>query len=406
MYYKVGTPEYFEHREIVKREYEGYNEVPFEEQERTNKSAVALFKCSKCGGIYDMPLHNRLRNGQGCPYCAGKRLLKGYNDLQSKFPDIAKDWDYELNTEGPDEILAGSDKVVHWVCENGHKWATPCNWRTTSGNGCPKCNNRQTSFPERLIFRSFESEYNTISRYKIDGIEYDVYIPELGICIEYDGSYWHRVVSSKATGLNDKKHNKAKEKNLKFIRIIEENGYVCDDSTCSIKYIDGSSALLYTGELRRSYEIAYHLINKINDVVMKWCNTGISYNKSIYDTALADSRSKLIEHSLADDYPELMDEYSSKNKIDPHTIGRASDVMIIWECKNCHYEWKSLPTNRTNRGAGCPRCATEVRALARKYNNICKMDIDVNEKQRLFNEYIYEKGYSDYIVNLWRSKKK
>ena len=31
----------------------------------------------------------------GCPYCSSHRLLKGFNDLQTKRPDIAKEWDYE-----------------------------------------------------------------------------------------------------------------------------------------------------------------------------------------------------------------------------------------------------------------------------------------------------------------------
>lgn len=31
----------------------------------------------------------------GCPYCAGKSLFKGENDLQSQYPEIAKSFDEE-----------------------------------------------------------------------------------------------------------------------------------------------------------------------------------------------------------------------------------------------------------------------------------------------------------------------
>ena len=39
------------------------------------------------------------------------------NDLETKFPDIAKEWDYEKNAPlTPKQILAGSNKKVWWLC--------------------------------------------------------------------------------------------------------------------------------------------------------------------------------------------------------------------------------------------------------------------------------------------------
>lgn len=32
-----------------------------------------------------------------CPYCTGRKVLAGFNDLASLFPKLAKEWDAELN---------------------------------------------------------------------------------------------------------------------------------------------------------------------------------------------------------------------------------------------------------------------------------------------------------------------
>lgn len=47
----------------------------------------------------------------GCPYCAGKRGLAGFNDLKTLYPELLSEWDYERNIDfSPDEVLPHSDK--------------------------------------------------------------------------------------------------------------------------------------------------------------------------------------------------------------------------------------------------------------------------------------------------------
>ena len=53
-------------------------------------------------------------NGAQDPFSTSQRLLKGYNDLESLFPQLAKEWDYDQNEKGPDEYLAHSNQSVHW----------------------------------------------------------------------------------------------------------------------------------------------------------------------------------------------------------------------------------------------------------------------------------------------------
>ena len=74
-----------------------------------------------------------------CPICSGRRVLAGVNDLQAKYPEIAKQWHPKLNGDfKPIEVTPKSDKKVWWVCDKGHEWQAQVKHRT-NGTGCPIC---------------------------------------------------------------------------------------------------------------------------------------------------------------------------------------------------------------------------------------------------------------------------
>ena len=78
----------------------------------------------KCGHEWQAVVSERtapekiLKNGRtrklyGCPYCSGKRILVGFNDLQSLFPEIAAEWHPTKNgILRPTEISRGWGNVV------------------------------------------------------------------------------------------------------------------------------------------------------------------------------------------------------------------------------------------------------------------------------------------------------
>ena len=101
------------------------------------------WKCPKCGLSYEMRISHR-NQGNNCPYCSGKRVMPGYNDLESNFPEIAKEWNYEKNGDLlPSQITTHSNKKVWWKCPKGHPYLTTVNNRTgNKNNGCPVCSNK------------------------------------------------------------------------------------------------------------------------------------------------------------------------------------------------------------------------------------------------------------------------
>ncbi len=95
------------------------------------------WKCNK-GHPWQAKIYNR-NNGRGCPYCASQKILKGYNDLQTVKPTLAKEWDYEKNNRlTPMDVMPNSNKKAHWKCSEGHSWQATIASRN-SGCGCPYC---------------------------------------------------------------------------------------------------------------------------------------------------------------------------------------------------------------------------------------------------------------------------
>ena len=55
----------------------------------------------------------RAVENSGCPYCARRRVLAGFNDLATLHPKIAAQWDSTLNSGlTPEMVTPGSHKRV------------------------------------------------------------------------------------------------------------------------------------------------------------------------------------------------------------------------------------------------------------------------------------------------------
>ncbi len=89
---------------------------------------------------YKTEIRTRSR-GNDCPYCGRKALLKGFNDLATEFPNIAKEWDYQLNERTPDSVSSGSISKAWFKCDLGHSYETLIQSKTRGQTGCPFCGN-------------------------------------------------------------------------------------------------------------------------------------------------------------------------------------------------------------------------------------------------------------------------
>ncbi len=122
-------------------------EWDFKKNESLSPNTITLgsdkkvwWKCEK-GHSYTMAVSGKNR-GRGCPICAGKKILIGYNDFASQSPTLLKYWDFDKNKILPTDISNGSDKKVWWKCEKGHSHECSINSKR-AGIKCPYCSGKK-----------------------------------------------------------------------------------------------------------------------------------------------------------------------------------------------------------------------------------------------------------------------
>ena len=114
----------------------------------------------ECGHEWQASPHSRTgKNSLGCPYCSGNRVLAGFNDLASRFPEIAAEWSEKNYPLRPDEVTAFSNKKAWWKGKCGHEWYALISSRS-DGHGCPYCEDH------KLLkgFNDFASQYPQLAK--------------------------------------------------------------------------------------------------------------------------------------------------------------------------------------------------------------------------------------------------
>ncbi len=136
-YNDIGTT----HPEVAKEWHPTKNGdlTPFDVSYGCNKKA---WWKGMCGHEWEASILNRV-NGARCPYCFGKKIQKGFNDFESFYPELAKEWHPTLNGAlKPDQISKFSGIDYWWQCEKGHSWNTSASQRA-KGRTCPYCSQRK-----------------------------------------------------------------------------------------------------------------------------------------------------------------------------------------------------------------------------------------------------------------------
>ena len=163
-------------------------------------------------------------SSNGCPVCRGLKVVKS-NSLKFLLPKISSEWNTELNHNGAENYTTKSGKKVWWKCNNdpSHIWRTSISNRA-NGSGCPYCDLTPQSKQELTITFELMKLFKNIDpkglKTKLEGRlrAIDIYIPKLNLCIEFDGSYWHK----DKRDIDKIKSEMLFEEGFKLIRVREE----------------------------------------------------------------------------------------------------------------------------------------------------------------------------------------
>ena len=303
------------------------------------------WKCKK-GHEWCSSISDRSR-GDGCPYCSGKRVLVGFNDLAHINPYIAKEWNYEKNgNKIPQKYTCKSGIKVWWKCEKGHEQKTSISNRSR-GDGCPKCNSGiRTSFPEQAIYfyvkKIYPDAVNRCTDVLPNGMEIDIFIPSINVGIEYDGSVWHE--SDKALEKEVKKYIECKRNDIFLIRVKEKGGNARENSCDVMLRIDDS----FNNEAYSSLFMQLSKYIKIpNEIDVKNDRVHIQEN---YKTEIKNN-------SFGSKYADLVVEWDSEKNgmLTPYMFSSNSGERIWWKCCKNH-SWQTTISTRA-KGSGCPYCS-------------------------------------------------
>lgn len=304
----------------------------------------------RCGHTWESEIASRAI-GRGCAYCSGNKVLKGFNDLESQFPKIAKEWHPTLNGDlKPSEVVAGSKNKAWWLGRCGHTWEASIGSRTKLNRGCGYCsgnallsgfNDLATTHPE-LIQQWHPTLNGDLKPSEVIGGGHIKYW-WLGKC----GHEWESSVSNR----------------------LRHSCPYCGGNLVLKGFNDLESKF---PELCREWHPTKNLplvpsqINFGTNKPYWWLgNCGHEW-KAIVGNRVRGAGCSICAgkevltgfNDLASRCPELLEEwdYSKNSHLDPTKLISGSREPAWWIGK-CGHTWNSPIQNRSLSGAGCPKCS-------------------------------------------------
>lgn len=306
--------------------------------------------CSS-GHEYEATVSNRSL-GKGCPYCAGQKVSPE-KSLEHVNPDLTKQWHQVKNKNlRPSDVLPFSHKKVWWQCSRypDHFWKAAVSSRS-KGHGCPLCQ-AQTSLPELRIYTELKALLpNVINRARIKKKEADIYIPDLNLAIEFDGSYFHK----DAEEVDIKKNELLRSVGIELLRVRVR----------PLKRISSHDVLVDEGELDKSdVDSIVREISRMfpeHTALSKYLQKDTFIAENEYKKYVAYLPNPFPENALTNTDPKLVPIWHKKLNLPltPENFTAGSGKKIWWQCdKSIDHVWEAS-INQIRRGRRCPFCASK-----------------------------------------------
>ena len=317
----------------------------------------AWWKCPVCKGIWQSKVKNRT-NGSGCPFCAGRRPLRGFNTIEDLYPHLGKQWVSSEHNKQPWEVTKGSHERVLWECELGHQWHAEVKSRV-AGNDCPYCSGRlaitgkndiQSLHPELM------EEWNWSKNKGVDPAT----VPEKSnkkywwtchVC----GYEWQASPASRTR--TDRAHKSSCPCCNHKVVVPGKN----DAATYNKSVVDEWDPALNGGK-----QLSEFLPGSNKRGVWTCREYGLTWKAQIKSRVMdgkgcpfcGGKRAVPNVTDLPTVRPDIAREWHpTKNGIlTPEQFTQYSHKRIWWLCENCGHEWPATIANRTS-GKGCPHCA-------------------------------------------------
>ena len=318
----------------------------------------------RCGHEWEAKIVSR-RQGSGCPICANRAVLAGYNDLATTNPDLASEWHPTKNGDlTPDMVTSGSHKKVHWLSQCGHEWEAVIGSRQY-GSGCPICANQAVL-----------SGYNDLTTTN----------PDLA-------SEWHptkngRLTPDMVAACSNKKVHWLGRCGHEWKAKIEDRHYgtgcpICANKVVLLGYNDlatANPALASEWHPTKNGDLTPGMVTAYSEKRVHWQGCcGHEWIASIYSrhngSGCPICANKVVlpgYNDLATVNPALASEWhpTKNGDLTPDMVTACSHKKVYW-LGNCGHEWEAKIEVRQY-GNGCPICAN--RAVLPGYNDLATVN--------------------------------
>lgn len=287
----------------------------------------------------------------GCPYCAGQSIWPGHNDLRTRAPAVAAEWDDSpgANAGDPDHVGAQSTRRVNWKCPKGHRWAATITNRTRIGAGCPYCsgylaipgeNDLVTLRPD--LAAEWDAERNGDLSAATVGPGSSRKVWWKGPC----GHRWQAVVNKRALyGQN--------------CPYCSRRRVLPGDNDLATVRPDLAAEWDTSNELR-----ADQVLPKSGRKATWRCASGHIWETTPHKRSngrgcpyCAGNRVIVGETDLASISPEIAKEWSPDNALSPTDVKPFTLRKVKWLCARGH-SWEATVASRS-RGVRCPHCRSQ-----------------------------------------------
>lgn len=335
----------------------------------------------ECGHEWEAATANRVY-GRGCPYCSGKQILKGFNDLATLKPLVASQWNHEKNLPLTLETINGnSNKIVWWKnADCGHEWKMKVATRNDNV-ACSICDGY-------IILPGF----NDLATLR----------PEIA-------TEWHPTKNEKLSpkevsiGSGRKVWWIGKDCNHEWEAIIKNrtqrgDGCLCCSGRMVITGVNDLATL--KPELANEWHptkngaLTPQTVSAGMGRKVWWlCASGHEWEATVYDRkkheykcSYCSGRSAIVGvNDLATVNPKLVLEWNIEKNLPyrPQDAQASTNRKVWWVCPKGH-EWEAQVTGRS-RGQGCPVCAANTyisRGEQKIADFIMAQGIDIKQSDR------------------------
>ena len=334
-----------------------------------NSGKEVYWKCSNGHSlkrrINYMSSHFKKTGKIPCPYCDGKQVIRGFNDLETLYPDIAALWNYEKNViEGPWCVTKRSGKKVWWTCTKGHNFeATVASMTDASYNscsqGCPYCDGKQVvrGFNDLETLRPDIAAMWDYERNEIEGPWAVTPSSRKRVCwICAKGHQFESTLYSiTRDSLNDSSKGCPYCSGQKVMRGFNDLEKLCPDIAAEWDYA------------KNTIEGPWAVTAGSNQKIWWICSKGHGYEASVCSRTgrkkcgcpyCSNHRVKYGFNDLETVYPQIATEWDSiKNGYGPNLIVASSRKIVWWRCSLGH-RYQAMVYDRTGPlKIGCPYCS-------------------------------------------------